>query len=145
MISNENKAYISFGSQMGDQTAAAVVQPHLIELRKLLKEYCNTAYSPEIEEFAPIARIDGDIWYWNFEGCQKLRYNKKEKYLTIDIGMPKSRWEGVEQRSIRRYLFDNLKEGLLQIVKRLKQEKIQVDEEKLIFDLGRVERAFLNE
>ena len=143
-MSKDEKAYITFASQMGDQNAANIVQPHLIELRKLLKKYCNEPYSPDIQEFAPIAIIDGDIWYWNFEGCQKLRFNKKERYLTLDIGMPKNRWDGVEEASIRRYLLDNLKEGLNQIVKRLKKDKIQVDDKKLFSDFEKGEKEYMD-
>jgi hypothetical protein len=74
-VTSDNKAIITFGSQMGDTISAEVVQPYLIELRKLLKEYCNNVYATEIDEFAPILRVDGDIWHWEFEGCQKLCYS----------------------------------------------------------------------
>ena len=141
---NEKKPYITFGSQMGDEFAADVVQPHLIELRKLLNKYCNTVYSPEINEFALVARVSGKIWYWDFEGCQKLRFNRKEKYLTIDIGIPENKWKDADSLSIRKYIFDNLQSGLLQIIKRLKKEKNQIDEECLLLDLEKVEKVFLN-
>ena len=139
------KAYITFGSQMGDQKAAEVVQPHLIELRKLLKKYCNIPYASEVVEFAPIARIDGEIWSWNFEGCQKLRINKRERYITIDVGMPKNRWEGISQIEIRRYLIENLKQALLLIVEKLKKEKYVLEEERLLKDFKKVEQEYLKD
>lgn len=139
----EEKAYITFGSQMGDQKAAEAVQQHLIELRKLLKKYCIGPYASDITEFAPIARIDGDIWYWNFEGCQKLRVYKKEKYVTIDIGMPKSRWVNATPLKIRQYLIVNLKQALIYIVDKLKKEKYIVREEDLFRDYKNVETKFI--
>ena len=130
---------------MGDQRAAEVVQPHLIELRKLLKEFCNSAYASEINEFAPIARIDGDIWSWNFEGCQKLRLSKKDKYITVDIGMPKREWDGVADLGIRTYLLENLKRALIIMVNKLKKEKYLVSDQKLFDDFSKIEKMFLGD
>ncbi|MDA8235188.1 MAG: hypothetical protein M0Z31_10385 [Clostridia bacterium] len=142
-MTQENKAFITFGSQMGDTKAAEVVQPHLIELRRILKTYANVPYSSEIDEFAPIARVDGDIWHWNFEGCRKLRLNRKERYITVDIGMPRNRWEGASAKEIRCYLAENLKQALELFVKRLKKEKISVNEERLFQDYAKVEDEYL--
>jgi hypothetical protein len=135
--------YITFGSQMGDTNASNMVQPHLIQLRKLLKRYCNHTYCKEIDEFAPILRVDGEIWHWAFEGCEKLRLNKKDRYITIDIGMPISRWKGVGDIEIRSYLITNLKQALILIVNRLKKEKFLVIESKLWADFSLVEENFL--
>lgn len=139
----EGKTAISFGSQMGDTNVAEIFQPLLIELRKLLKTYCNNTYSQVIHEFAPIARIDGDIWAWNFEGCQKLRINKKEKYITVDVGIPRSSWEHKSEHEIKTYLFCGFKEAIDLILNKLRKEKIEVDEVKLFHDLTRVEKQFL--
>lgn len=134
---------ITFGSQMGDQKVAEIVQPLLIELRRLLKIYCNNNYSKEIKEFAPIARIDGDIWSWNFEGCQKMRLSRKEKYITVDVGVPRQRWENKSETEIKVYLFNGLREAVNLMLIKLKKEKIHVEEENLLNDLLVVEREYL--
>jgi hypothetical protein len=97
----QEKAYITFGLEMGGVKAAEAVQPHLIELRRLLKKYCNKQYTNELDEIAPILRVDGDLWFFEFEGCEKLRLSKKYRYITIDIGMPRSKWEGVHSNHSR--------------------------------------------
>ncbi|MDA8212700.1 MAG: hypothetical protein M0021_12595 [Clostridia bacterium] len=142
-MSTEDKAVITFGSQMGDNKAAEAVQLHLIKLRKLLKKYCKEPYSDVINEFAPIARVDGEIWHWDFEGCQKLRLNRKERYITIDIGVPRNRWEGISPLEIRKYLIENLRQALILMVNKLKKEKIFVDEGRLFQDFAKVEQEYL--
>lgn len=122
-MSTDDKAYITFGAQIGDMEADDAVSPHLIALRRLLRKYCNHKYAPELDEFAPIGRIDGEGWYWNFEGCEKLRLSKKYRYITVDIGMPRHRWQGVSPIEIRRYLLENLKQALHLFVGKLRKEK----------------------
>lgn len=56
--------------------------------------------------------MDGEIWHWDFEGCQKLRLSDKYRYISIDIGMPRHRWQGVSPIVIRKYLLENLKQAL---------------------------------
>jgi hypothetical protein len=144
-MSNYNKSYITFPAQMGDEKSAAVVGPHLVELRKLLDKYCVGPYTSAVDEFAPIVRVDGDIAYWQFEGCQKLRWSKKGRYITIDIGVPRSRWEGVPPIELKKYLIQNLKDAIKLMVNRLKKEKADVDEKRLFSDLAKVEDEFLAE
>ncbi|ALC85157.1 hypothetical protein AM499_04505 [Bacillus sp. FJAT-22090] len=139
----ESKDYITFGAQIGDPKADKAVGPHLIELRKLLYKFCNKIYCKEIDEIAPILRVDGDLAYWEFEGCEKLRLSKKYRYITIDVGMPRSRWEGISAKDIRNYLIDNLKKALELMVKRLEKEKYNVKEDELWNDFAKVEGEFL--
>ncbi|WP_028391111.1 hypothetical protein [Bacillus cihuensis] len=117
----DDKCYITFGSQMGDRYSAEAEQPHLIELRLLLEKHCNKIYSPQLDEFAPILRVDGDIWFFEFEGCEKLRLYKKQRYITVDIGMPKSKWQNKSSIEIKKYLIDSLVEALNLFVKRIKK------------------------
>ncbi|QGM31709.1 hypothetical protein GI482_15595 [Bacillus sp. N3536] len=59
--------YITFGSQMGDSASSKAVSPHLDELRQLLYKHFDKIYCGEIDEIAPILRVDGELWYWEFE------------------------------------------------------------------------------
>ncbi|MFC6039536.1 hypothetical protein ACFPYN_08875 [Paenisporosarcina macmurdoensis] len=142
-MESNDKHYITFGADIGDVNAGKVVGPHLFELRKLIYRFCDKIYCEEIDEIAPILRVDGDLAYWEFEGCEKLRLSKKYRYITIDVGMPRSKWEGLNGIEIKNYLIDNLKEALELMVKRLKKEKYKVNENELWTDFAKVEGEFL--
>jgi hypothetical protein len=142
-MEKDDNTYISFGTQMGDVNADKAVAPHLRKLRRLLDKFCNKIYCKEVDEFAPILRVDGDLWYWEFEGCEKLRLSKKYRYITIDVGMPRSRWEGITAIDIRKYLINQLNNALELMVKRLKKEKYDVNDSELWTDFAKVKEEFL--
>src|SRR5690242_14084902 len=73
-------------------------------MRKLLADNCRGPYSAEIREFALILRIGGEMQEFNFEGCERIRRNRKEAYITVDLGFPSYRWKGSTDSSIREYL-----------------------------------------
>src|SRR5438309_4867325 len=61
---------------------------HVLELRKLLAAYCKGPYSEEISEFALVLRIGGNMQEFDFEGCERIRRNRKDRYITVDLGFP---------------------------------------------------------
>jgi hypothetical protein len=143
LLENIKNPYIIFGADIGGAKAAKEVSPHLQQLKQLLYKYCDNIYCKEVDEFAPILRVDGDIAYWNTEGCEKLRLSKRYGYVTIDVYMPRARWEGTDVIDIRKYLINNLKDALKLMVNRLKKEKYIVNDNKLWADFIKVEEEFL--
>jgi hypothetical protein len=145
-IEDKKQSYITLGAQIGSGQASEAVSKHLIVLRRLLDEHYTGQYAEGIDEFAPVLRVDGNIgdtWYWNFEGLQRQRLSKKQKYITVDIGVPRSRWENASAIQIRTYLIDNLRLALEAFVARLKKEKIPVDDRRLFEDFKKVEEKYL--
>ena len=116
---------------------------HVLEMRRLLAEYCNKSYSPEINEFALVLRIGGEMQEFNFEGCDRIRRNRKARYITLDLGFPSMHWKGAEDSSIRRYIAEAVETGLLCFVNRLERDKTQIDSSRLMSDFARVRELFL--
>jgi hypothetical protein len=135
--------YITFGAQLGDPNADKAVGSYITQISILLNKHCNNVYCEEVDEIAPAIFVDGDIWYWEFEGTQRLRLSKKQRYIEIHIGMPRSRWEFSSPDEIKLFLINNLKIALELIVKRLKKEKYEVNETELWNDFGKVQEEFL--
>ncbi|MFF5397244.1 hypothetical protein ACFY5J_12585 [Peribacillus butanolivorans] len=96
-----------------------------------------------MDEIAPTIFVGGDLWYWKFEGFQRLRLSKKHRYIEIHIGMPRERWEIVNIIEIKKYLISHLKTALELMIKRLKKEKYEVNEIDLWSDFAKVEEEFL--
>jgi hypothetical protein len=88
-------------------------QKHVLELRKLLANFCKGPYSHEISEFALVLRIGGNMQEFDFEGCEHIRRNRKSKCITVDLGFPSHRWRGVSDTEIRKYLAEIVETGLL--------------------------------
>jgi hypothetical protein len=116
---------------------------HILELRRLLAAQCKGPYSDEIAEFALVLRVGGKMQEFDFECCDRIRRNRKDRYITVDLGFPSRKWRGVSDSEIRRYLADIVETGLLCCLHRLKKDKVRVHEAKLINDFTNVKQHFL--
>jgi hypothetical protein len=123
---------ITLGVQAGDVKSSEITRPHFLSLRKLLAQHCPGPYSQRIKEFAIILRIDGDIWHWEFEGCKNLRLRRKDRYITIDIGVPRGKWEHASAASLRCYLGKSCRDAIVLMLDKLKGEKIEVNSKALL-------------
>jgi hypothetical protein len=133
---------ITLGAQTSgedDRTAK-----HVLELRKLLAKHCKGPYSEEISEFALVLRIGGDMQEFDFEGCERIRRNRKDKYITVDLGFPSRRWKGVGDHEIRKYLSEIVETGLLCCLHRLKKDKARVHQASLMRDFIKAKQDFLH-
>ena len=111
---------------------------HVLELRKLPAAFCKGPYSEEISEFALVLRIGGNMQEFDFEGCERIRRNRKNKYITIDLGFPSRRWRGATDKEIRKYLTDVVETGLLCCLHRLAKDKVVVNQSCLLSDFAEV-------
>jgi hypothetical protein len=135
-------ATITLGAQTSredDRTGKPV-----LEMRKLLAEWCKGPYSPEIGEFALILRVGGEMQEFDFEGCERIRRNKGERYITLDLGFPSYRWKSATDAEIRGYLVEVVETGLLCFIRRLEKDKAQIDSAKLMSDFAKVKKLFLS-
>lgn len=118
--------------------------PHVLELRKLLATHCQRRYSPDVLEFALVLRIGGEMQDFNFTGCERVRRNRKEMYITVDLGFPVSEWKGRRDEHIRKFLMDLVEIGIRCCVERLKKDKASVASDDLSSDLASVRELFLS-
>src|SRR5713226_4158028 len=106
-----NSAMITLGVQTSgedDRTGK-----HVLEIRRLLATHCQGPYSSGIDEFALILRVGGGMQEFDFEGCERIRRNRKKRYITLDWGFPSSRWKGATGSNIRTYIAAVVETGLL--------------------------------
>jgi hypothetical protein len=130
---------------IGMQTSGEdrTTQAHVIELRKLLAEHCNGPFSEEVTEFAPILRVGGKMQEFDFPGCERIRRNRKSKYITVDVAFPSNEWKNRSDAHIRAFLVQAVEMGLRCCLDRLRKDKVEVQAEKLLQDYSEVKRLFL--
>jgi hypothetical protein len=116
---------------------------HVLRLRRLLAKHCQGPYSSEIKEFALVLRIGGEMQEFDFEGCERIRRSRREKYITVDIGFPSYRWKGISDEAILGYLAEAVETGLLCCLRRLEKDKTPVDGQKLINDFQQARSQLL--
>lgn len=138
------KATVRMGVQAGDVASWEAVQPHHGPLRELLRECCQGPYSSEVDEFYLALRIDGELSHWEKEGCDKMRRSKKERYVSIDIYVPRERWEGVSGIEVRRYLAACVEDAFLRMIAKLQRDKVAVDGDAMLRDLAKAKERYLD-
>lgn len=136
---------ITVGAQMGDKRASNAVTPHFMALKQSFNQFCAGPYSSEVAEFALVLRVDGDIWHWNRSGCDRMRRSIKDRYITIDIYVPKERWDGVSDIEVRRYLVATAEEALQKMLDKLRRDKAPVEEDRLMTDLAEAKKHYLTQ
>ena len=82
-----DKPTVTVGVQTGDVPSGRAADPHIVAMRNLLQTHCRGPYSPDVDEFSLIFRIDGDIWHWE-KGLRPHAPPQEERYITIDIYVP---------------------------------------------------------
>ncbi len=143
MASGDIKRIISIGVQNGDKEASKVTDFSITKLRRCMADNCREVYSNEIREYSIVFRIDGEIWHWNFEGCQKMRRSKKEKYITVDIGIPKDVWRNNSRLELEKYISMHVLSAFEGFIRKFKKDKIEIKSEQLIFDVKKALTQFI--
>lgn len=138
-----DKPTVTVGVQTGDVPSGRATDPHIVVMRNLLQTHCRGPYSPDVDEFSLVIRVDGDIWHWEKEGCDRMRRSKKERYITIDIYVPRARWEGVSGIEIRQYLAECVEDAFRRMIGKLQRDKVHVDGIALLRDFGTVRAQYL--
>ena len=130
---------------LGAQTSAEDDRTgsHVLAFRRLLTTHCKCPYSNEIDEFALILRIGGRMQEFDFEGCERIRRSRKNRYITVDLGFPSRRWKSASDRDMRKYLAELVETGLLCCASRLEKDRAQVDIQRLMTDFSAAKKAFL--
>ena len=89
----------------GDTKSSKIYSPLMQTFNKIsFKEY-EDDYSKSVKDFVIILHVSGEVTNFDFEGCETPKYNKRTKRLSIDVGIPQSKWTGIHEELIK----DNLK------------------------------------
>lgn len=140
-----DKPTVTVGVQSGDVPSDRATDPHIRPMRYLLQAFCRGPYSTEVDEFSLVIRVDGDISHWEQEGCDRMRRSRKERYITIDIYVPRPRWEGVSGLQIRQYLIACVEDAFRRMIDKLRRDKAPINGDALLKDLATVKEKYLAE
>ncbi len=134
---------ISIGVQSGGPEAEYIgkIKVHLYQA---LRDSCNSTHCDDLDEYAPILRIDGAFAQFGDEGITRLRFAKKQRYITADIQIPESVWRPKDRNQIKDYLAQKVRECIQVFVQRLKKDNVTVDELTLFSEIDNGIAHFLS-
>jgi hypothetical protein len=137
------KIAVTLGADVGGKDADAATDEHCMSLRKALERHCRGSYSPVLEKFAIVLRIDGSVQAWKKSGVDFTRVQKSAGYATADIFLPVEVWKDAPALAICRFLGEQCIAAIRSMVERATKVKVPVDGEKLLADVNRAVEEFL--
>jgi hypothetical protein len=80
---------------------------------------------------------------FDFKGCERIRRNKKNAYITADLGFPSYEWKDKSDEHIKRYLAQSVETGLRCCLERLERDGVAVEGHRLLTDYEHVKEQYL--
>jgi hypothetical protein len=113
-----------------------------VDLYRLLKKHCKSTHCDAIDEYVPIFRIDGKLDQFGPESITRLRFAKKQRYITADIQVPEKIWLPKSKNEIRNYIAEKVREAITIFANRLKKDKHDVNEKNLFKEIDLAIKEF---
>jgi hypothetical protein len=128
---------ISIGEQSGGIDDGGL--GHLkVTLYQLLNRHCRQTYCTSVDHFALGLFVSGSLDKFGPEGIERIRRNRKHRYIGADIVVPENAWRSRTQKQLKVYLAHQVREALRLCVLRLQKDGDEIDEQRL---LGQVDKA----
>ncbi len=122
-----------------------ILSPCGIMLRKLIDKYVQGNYLKSIQEFCIILRVSGPITDFKGDGPELLRYQKKSRYIKIELVIPESKWRDRSPEFVKDNYIKGIRECFYLLVERAEKENEIIDKENLVNDFERAMTIFENE
>lgn len=129
-----NKEAFEIAAQFGGKDCSEVILPHFRAIKKALKKHRDSRYCDSIDEFSFLLRVDGQITQWEFYGCENIDFNLKERFISIDVGVPILIWKK-SNKDIADYFSKSILEGADKMVEYLLEKNISIEKKALRNDL----------
>jgi hypothetical protein len=130
---------ISIGEQAGGPEDGGLARLK-VSLYQLLFRHCRRTYCPTVDHFALVLRVSGSLDKFGREGIERIRRNRKQRYIGADIVVPEEAWRSRTQKQLKVYLADQVRHALRLCVLRIQNDGDELDERRL---LGQVEKAIV--
>ncbi len=133
---------IGLALDAGSSKAGRLFSPLVMELNRLFQCYCDKEYFSENLDLVICLRVSGEIADFGFEGCDRLRENRKNHRMTIDVGIPSSRWKECSRPQVARSMVGYAAEAIEHCTNRLINQNQEIQITDLHADLERVFSEF---
>ena len=131
--------------QYGGGQAGDYLIPCGTHLNRIMKENINTEYFKTIQELCIILRVSGPITDFKGDGPELLRYQKKSRYIKIELVIPESKWRDRSPEFVKDNYIKGIRECFYLLVERAEKENEIIDKENLVNDFERAMTIFENE
>lgn len=135
----------SLGAQVGGPNYPEAARRQEQQLRDAFNRWTGD-YSPDVNEFAFLLRIDGQIHRytekWQIRGAQKAK--RKRDWIEVEIGIPEEWWQEAIGNGYRQHLAEEVEAGFRSMIEVLQAKKQRIDGQTLLHDWNRIKASYLS-
>jgi hypothetical protein len=127
---------ITIGCQ-GGGPETAVVGRSKVELYQALARHVTSTHCDAIDEYGLVLRVSGSLDKFGPEAITRLRFAKKQRYITVDIQIPEDAWRPLSDVELRQYLSARVQEAIRVCIARLEKDGHTVADGELMREVSR--------
>jgi len=105
----------------------------------------TSTHCDAIDEFGLVLRVDGSLDKFGPEAITRLRFAKKQRYITADIQIPERCWQPLSDLDLRRYLSSRVDAAIRLCVARLQRDGYAVAESNLMTEVTSAIHDYTNQ
>lgn len=120
---------IQISAQYGDQNSTIFIRPFHKKLNDLLEKVVVGSFFKTICKLSIVLRVSGEIWKFDGEGPEKLKFMKKKNEMTVDLIIPMVKWKKVDEIEFKSYLENSICQCFELFLDRARREKELIDED----------------
>lgn len=133
---------IEISGQYGDQASDKAIWPFHIKLNELFKKMDAKTYFKTVKILSIIFRVSGNIWKFEGEGPERLKYLKNENVITVDLLIPENRWKDVSNDERVKYISKGIRVCFDLLLTRAKKAQELIDEKAIRDDFEKLMDEF---
>lgn len=133
--------FITIGCQGGGPETGTVGRSK-VHLYHAFSRHVKGTHCDAIDQYGLVMRVDGSIQTFGPEGITRLRFAKKQRYITLDIRIPQSARQPLGDAELRRYLRAQVHAAIRACVARLKKDGFEVDDTQLMQEVQAAVREY---
>jgi hypothetical protein len=126
------RAFITLGAQIGGDVAYERTNEHILQLRRVLARRCTKGVSANLDEIALILRVDGEVQKFGFRGTRKPKYRKRQRFMEIEIGVPRASWARHSAKVFRDNLLKEVEHSVDVCLEELERLGVPINTRKLL-------------
>ncbi|MDP2571930.1 hypothetical protein Q8W40_07055 [Vibrio penaeicida] len=114
---------IQVSGQYGDPKADSLFWPIQKTLNDNFKQHIDGEYFETINMFSIVFRVSGKVRDFGSEGPERIKHNKKDSEVTIDLVFPESFWKNIDKKELEDKVIKQVRQCIVLILE--KSEKIE--------------------
>ena len=115
---------INIAMDAGSGLAGKTISPIMNELNESLDVVFKGSICDDCEDISIVLRVSGEIHNFSFEGCEPPKFNKKEKSVQVDIGVPEEKWKPLNKSELISLVAKYLEQAIKQSYELLIEKQI---------------------